>query len=71
MSEYAWEGLPLCNHGYQFDCQECLYENMSEEERRKIRTALFDYMTLLQREDEFQEEKWIFEEWGSQELNEE
>lgn len=23
MSEYPWEGNPLCIHGYQFDCQQC------------------------------------------------
>lgn len=23
MSEYAWEGMPLCEHGIQFDCERC------------------------------------------------
>lgn len=22
-ADYAWEGLPLCDHGYQFDCHLC------------------------------------------------
>lgn len=23
MNGYAWEGMPLCIHGYQFDCEQC------------------------------------------------
>ena len=22
-AEYAWEGMPLCEHGIQFDCERC------------------------------------------------
>lgn len=22
-NDYAWEGMPLCIHGYQFDCDQC------------------------------------------------
>lgn len=25
-NDYAWEGMPLCEHGYQFDCSQCQFK---------------------------------------------
>lgn len=34
MSEYPFEGMPLCRHRIQFDCEQCLREDITTENRR-------------------------------------
>lgn len=39
-NDYAWEGMPLCSHGYQFDCEQCARDKEPKYEHIDITIAV-------------------------------